>query len=182
MVTAVKYDEQKLKELIVYISAQNDTSDKYGMTKLNKLLFFSDFTAYARTGKAITGATYIKMPFGPVPRDIDVATEELKKESRVFAQKLTLGEREGSRFVAVYDANLQTFSGEEIAIVDEMIKRYWDFTGTQISDASHGFIGWGIADNKEEIPYYTVMIPDRPLIPSLADMAEAKRRAAALFG
>ena len=182
MAHSVKYDEQKLKELIVYISAQNNLSDKYGMTKLNKLLFFSDFTAYARTGRAITGATYIKMPYGPVPEAIQTATAELKRESRVFTQKLTLGEREGSRLVAVYDANLEGFSGEEIAIVDEIIKRYWDLTGAQISDISHGFIGWGMALDREKIPYFTVMVPDQPRIPSAADMAEAKRRAAILFG
>jgi hypothetical protein len=182
MATSGEYDEQKLKELILYISAQNNLSDKYGMTKLNKLLFFSDFTAYARTGDAITGATYIRMPFGPCPIEIQDAIKELKVESRIFTQKLSLGEREGSRLVAVCDANLSRFSAPEISIVDEIIRRYWDFTGTQISNASHEFVGWNIADDREKIPYYTVLIPDQPRIPSTADMSQARQRASLLFG
>jgi hypothetical protein len=178
----IKYDEQKLKELIVYISAQSDSSDKFGMTKLNKLLFFSDFTAYTKLGKPITGATYIKMPFGPCPSRLREAIGELKTESRIFSQKLSLGDFEGSRIRAAFDPNLDAFTGLQISIVDAVIQRFWDFTGTEISDASHGFSGWALAEDREEIPYYTAMIPDRPLMPSAADMAEARRRAKSLFG
>jgi hypothetical protein len=40
-------DEQKMKELILYISQKCADDTKFGATKLNKILYFSDFLAYA---------------------------------------------------------------------------------------------------------------------------------------
>lgn len=36
-------------------------------TKMNKLLFYSDFLAYRQTGKGKTGLAYKAIDYGPVP-------------------------------------------------------------------------------------------------------------------
>ena len=52
---------KKLRELILYICDKSKNHPKkLGMVKLNKILFFSDFTAYLRHGSSITGAKYFK--------------------------------------------------------------------------------------------------------------------------
>jgi hypothetical protein len=178
----IKLNEKKFKELVVYLAAKNASNPAFGKTKLNKLLFFSDFTAYARLGSSITGVQYIKLQFGPCPRSMKQLTEALMKEGRVVSQELTSGPYEGSRLVALRDADLQEFSGPEIAIVDEIVERYWSHSGRDISDASHGFVGWGLAELNSEIPYYTALIPDRPVPPSTGDFMEALRRSDALYG
>ena len=61
---------EKLRELVLYIAEQSECDSAFGMTKLNKLLFFSDFQAYLSTGNAITGEEYQKLPNGPAPRKI----------------------------------------------------------------------------------------------------------------
>lgn len=182
MASKIIYDEVKLKELIVYLAAKNANNPKFGKTKLNKLLFFSDFTAYARIGVPITGVSYVKRQFGPCPREMKDTTQKLIEEGRVVSQELTSGPYAGSRLVAIYDANIEVFTGPQIAIVDEMVERYWDYSGRDISDVSHGFAGWDLACPDAEIPYYTVLIPDRPVPLSSSDFAEAARRADAIYG
>ena len=41
--------------------------DKIGITKLNKLLYYSDFEHYRLYGRPIIGDEYVKMGQGPVP-------------------------------------------------------------------------------------------------------------------
>jgi hypothetical protein len=42
-------DDEKLRELILYVSTLSKDDDNFGATKLNKLLFYADFLAYQRS-------------------------------------------------------------------------------------------------------------------------------------
>src|SRR5688572_20552652 len=65
----VDFQRDKFIELILYFSRRGlEEGLVIGSTKLNKLLFFSDFRAYAKLGQAITGARYQKLGWGPAPR------------------------------------------------------------------------------------------------------------------
>jgi hypothetical protein len=178
--TSIQYDERKLQELVLYIAAKFDGNETFGRTKLNKLLFFSDFVAYSRIGRPITGARYIHLPFGPCPDTMPKVESAIIGDRRAVQRQLSVGHFEEKRLVALDNANLDVFSASEISIVDEMIDRYWMTTATELSRISHGFVGWDLTGMKEEIPYFTALIPDAPLPISEEDMAEARRRAAAL--
>ena len=58
----IPFNEQKFKELVIYIAGRCESDPYFGAVKLNKLLFFSDFFAYAKLGNPITGAEYMKLP------------------------------------------------------------------------------------------------------------------------
>ena len=60
--TSSKYkpDDNKLRELVLYIAVLSEGDPAFGKVKLNKLLFFADFTAYLSFGKPITGHEYQK--------------------------------------------------------------------------------------------------------------------------
>src|SRR6266487_3415423 len=47
--------DEKLRELILHICIRSEDDEAFGAVKLNKLLFFSDFHAFLRLGKPITG-------------------------------------------------------------------------------------------------------------------------------
>ena len=68
----------KLQELILYIARRSEDDRHFGANKLNKLLFYSDFLAYAKTGRSFTGAPYERLEHGPAPRGLAAALEELK--------------------------------------------------------------------------------------------------------
>ena len=49
---------------MLYLAYRCRDADYFGSTKLCKLLYYSDYTAFARTGAPITGADYIRQPHG----------------------------------------------------------------------------------------------------------------------
>src|SRR5438874_13093894 len=64
------FQSRKFKELMLYFSKRGiDEGLVIGSIKLNKLLFFTDFRAYAELGQPVTGARYQKLPLGPAARE-----------------------------------------------------------------------------------------------------------------
>ena len=68
-----------------------------------------------------------------------------------------------SRLIALREADLAEFSGAEVAIIDAVIRDLWDQNATEVSDLSHRFLGWEVADLQEVIPYVSVFLDSRPL-------------------
>jgi len=164
--------DHKLRELILYVAAKSESDPNFGATKLNKILFYSDFLAYRTLGRSITGQRYQKLEFGPAPKAIVPVLREMEQE-RVCAQaeRSHHGLRQ-RRVVALREADLSAFSAQEIDLVRDVLGELWSLTGSEVSDLSHQFVGWQAAALGEEIPYGTVWIaPARPLAPEEEEWA-----------
>ncbi len=154
-------DHSKLKELILYISEQCQYRLNYGATMLNKILFYSDFTAYAKYKEAITGEEYFKLRWGPAPKYLLEARDELEKEKAIVVRKRATMRGEQERIVPIgREANLSVFSPDQIAIVDAMIEALKDEDAKSVSGLSHQFYGWQIAKDREVIPYASVFLKE----------------------
>lgn len=157
-------DESKLKELILYISQKCASDPLFGATKLNKILYFSDFFAYGNSGRAITEVEYRALPNGPAPRrlvqvrDEMVAKRELAVESRVL-----VGGRTQARTVALRKPNLEGFTGREIAQVDQVIELLSGKGAKGSSWLSHRYVGFKMTKEGDNIPYGTIFLSDEPL-------------------
>ena len=77
------YNEEKLRELILYIAHKSKSDPRFGAVKLNKLLYYADFTAYRLLGKSITGAEYQHLSEGPAPRRGLPARERLRRDKSI---------------------------------------------------------------------------------------------------
>src|SRR6266436_3959963 len=118
-----KQDTEKFKELILYICEKSATDPNFGATKLNKVLFLSDFWAYGNLGKPITGVEYMKLPFGPAPRPLVPIRKEMQENGDLAIQETTLDPTMArKRPVNLRAADLSRFSAEEIAIVDQVLE------------------------------------------------------------
>jgi DNA-binding transcriptional regulator YiaG len=62
------YKEPQLEKIAQVIAYFNGKMDLY-KTKLNKLLFYTDFCYYRKTGYSMTGIAYRAIPYGPVPAE-----------------------------------------------------------------------------------------------------------------
>lgn len=167
MITPLSYeapslDWAKLKALVHYICFRAPNPKKFGATKLNKILLYSDMEAYLTLGQPITGETYVKQQYGPVPKHILTVLEELEREQAIVISEATgynvsAGQSYAQRqFFPILRPNLSVFSGEEISLVDAVVETICDHhTAASISEASHDVI-WESAEIGEEIPYYTV--------------------------
>jgi hypothetical protein len=150
--------DARLRELILYIADECSTDMSYGAIKLNKILFFSDFTAYVEREKSITGAEYMGLPQGPVPRHLVAAREQLLKDEAITIRKRSLGKQTQERIIALREANLDLFSGWEISVVDSVISQFRGVSAREMSKISHSRI-WRLAGTeKGAIPYQAVFI------------------------
>ena len=60
--------EKRLAELMLHIAHRCEDDPGFGATKLNKILWWSDFLSYARNGEPITGVEYQRLGNGPAPK------------------------------------------------------------------------------------------------------------------
>jgi len=163
MATAIG-DEQKLAELILYISQKCATDPKFGAIKLNKILYLADFLAFGNWGEPITGVEYQHLRMGPAPRRLVPVREELQRGGKLVVQPLPLksGHRQ-MRTVNLADPNLKVFSGREIALVDSIIEELWDLDAEESSEFSHRFVGWKMTKEGDNIPYGSIFNYDEPM-------------------
>ncbi len=160
-------DEKKFKELILYVSQKCATDPTFGATKLNKILFYADFLAYANLGKAITNFDYQKLPNGPAPRRLLPIRDQMVADHELVLQQIRLlSGNIQKRTVNVRQPDLRIFTGEEIALVDEIIEAFEKAKAEVVSELSHRMVGWMLVENGESIPYNTVFLSNEELTPA----------------
>jgi hypothetical protein len=170
-------DTTKLRELILYVTQKSEGDSHFGKTKMFKVLAEADFSYYVRTGRSITGETYIKREFGPVPRAGLAVLDELQGSGALQIIGRTYHGFWQEKPFAMRDPDLEQFSGGEIAVVDEAIERLWAYTAKDASDRSHESVGWIVANFGEEIPYPTALV--NVVEPTEADFQHAAELIAA---
>lgn len=160
------YDKNKFKELIVYIASRCETDRYWNATKLNKVLFYSDFISYRNTGKSITGAMYFALPQGPAPKALLPVLDEMIENKDIAIERRKLQHRT----IALRNADLSIFSAQEIAIVDKVIEALRHRNAEMVSEMSHAFLGWKAARAEGEkngenvtIPYGTAYVTNPPI-------------------
>jgi hypothetical protein len=149
---------KKLRELIVYIAQESEGDSFFGAVKLNKLLFNIDFVSFRRTGKSITGQAYQALENGPAPKRMLPVLTEMQRKGDLFLREDPFFGYTQKRPIALREAELSQFSSDEIVLIDRTIKRFWKMSATQISENSHEFVGWSLAERKEIIPYSVALL------------------------
>lgn len=167
-------DDDKLRELILYIADLSSQDIHFGATKLNKLLFYSDFLAYQRFGHSITSQEYQALPQGPAPRRLKPIIESMQRSGELRIEPRRRFNRKQLRSMAGRPPNLSQFTMDEVDLVKDVIMRFWNMNAAAISEESHWFLGWRLANEGETIPYSTVLIGNRK------PTAREQRRAYAL--
>ncbi|HEV2974566.1 MAG TPA: Panacea domain-containing protein [Solirubrobacteraceae bacterium] len=152
------FDPAKLNELIVYIAKRLGPEAALGRVKLAKLLMWSDFGAFARFGKPITGATYEKWEHGHLPHELLLAERDLLAVGDIAVEEEDYYGKRLKHITAERDPDLSSFSEDEIAVVESAIARYGHESATYLSELSHREVGWRLAKMHEVIPYTTVFL------------------------
>ena len=146
------FSPAKLGAMIEYIARSGCSIYK---TNLNKLLFYTDLTFFYQHRRGISGATYLNLPYGPVPDTVEnvlndlAATGRIRKmsvESRgTKAQMIKPGENDTSE--------ISLLSEDEIKTLDWVISEYGDLSPTEISDLSHQEKAYASTRPNEPIAY-----------------------------
>jgi hypothetical protein len=168
--------DEKLKALILYIARECESDPGFGKVKLNKLLFYADFTAFAETGEPITGQPYKKYPQGPVAPKVQELLDEMVYEGLIGVESREFHSREQMRVTLLQDPDLGILTERDREFADHFIRKHWGKTGRQISELSHEFVGWRVTEIGEIIPYPMMLLDVGPL--TAAEEALVAREAA----
>jgi uncharacterized phage-associated protein len=162
----IEFNEEKFRELILYIASECSDDVFWGATKLNKQLFFCDFLAFQQLGQPITGAEYMALDYGPVPRRMLPTRAQMLLDGDIIIETRAFQKR----IVALRTADLSQFSSEEIHLVKDVVEQLRESSADEVSELSHRFIGWkaAIAEGQAKgeniaIPYGTVFV-SRPTL------------------
>lgn len=143
---------ERFRELILHVSNECADDPTFGAVKLNKILFYSDLTAYERLGTPLTGMRYFRLKDGPAPYEMVPIRRALVSEGALRLEERPQGNFTQKRPVALREADLDLFTKSEIAIVKEVITELWGKTATAVSRDSHG-IAWHALNDRDYIPY-----------------------------
>jgi hypothetical protein len=164
--------KQRFRELVVYASERSVDDPHFGATKLNKILFYSDFRAFERFGEPLTGFAYFALPEGPAPYLMRPVRSELEREGAIWVEEKPVGNYSQTRTIARRGAFLDLFSLAEIALVDEVIEELRPKTAREVSLESHG-VAWRTRLMEGYIPYEAIFYSDEEATPQ--DIAEARQ-------
>jgi len=166
--------DARFKELILYVSEACLDDPTFSRTKLLKILFFSDFEAFGRYGKPITGMPYKKLPYGPAPAMFPQLQAEMLRDQLIRIVARRVYEHERQRVLPLKAPDVEHFSAREISLVDSWIRFFWNKTAKEVSRYSHGK-AWKLANEGDSIPYEAVFISNEPVTDE--DAATAKNLA-----
>jgi hypothetical protein len=159
--STAEFNKEKFKELVLYIAEKSEDDPWFGATKLNKLLFYSDFLAYGYFGKPITGAEYQRLPHGPAPKKLLPVRQEMLKEGSLAIRSERMLKFFQKRPTALRTPDVSVFAAEELDLVDHIIRLFSDRSASEVSRISHDELCWQIAGDQEEIPYTSVFLSAR---------------------
>ncbi len=163
LVDMTHYNERKFKNLLLYILNKCWSKPNVWKTVLYKLLYFSDFNFFEKTGKYLTGVPYIKLPMWPAPYDFDILVKDMIDKKELFVITAPFHDKYQQRYIPNKLPEENLFTREELAIMDDTIESLSDLNASEISEYSHGDVPWretqdmGIIDYKlsfrRELPY-----------------------------
>ena len=125
-------------------------------TKLNKLLFYTDFVNFRNTAQSITGLRYNAIQFGPVPYNYDILFGTLADIDIIDIEYAMTPNGEVERILPnpqnQFDASL--FSPTELEAMEYIANKFKVTSASDIADISHREAAWkDNVDGKKIIPF-----------------------------
>lgn len=87
---------------------------------------------------------------------------DLLAEGLLTIKVVPQGSHDEQRPVALEKPVLNLFSLQDLEYLDRAISIYWEKTGTEVSDISHG-TAWKSREDGEPMPYELAYLSDQPL-------------------
>jgi hypothetical protein len=154
--------QRRLREAVLYVSHRCQAAPFFGLVKLNKIIWRADFESFAERGQPVTGRQYQRLPQGPAPVEMLPVLNEMQAEGLLRIERSRVFDFDERRPTVLAQANLSLFSRSDLDFLDRAIAIYWDKTGRETSDISHG-VAWKSRADGESMPYELSYLSDEPI-------------------
>lgn len=144
------FDFDKLINCILYFC-----KDGLLKTLINKHLFYADFKHFKEYQISITGARYVHLTYGPVPKNYDVYLATLVNEREIEVNEVFYEGKDfvGEEYKAVETPILTLFSDSELKILATVKEHFKGYSAKAISDFSHEEKGYQETTTGQSISY-----------------------------
>lgn len=131
---------EKFTEMVVFFAEQM----KPFKTRLNKLLFYSDFLMYKQTCFSISGASYKAINLGPVPTNFNSIFEYLANTDEIDIYYKEFNDGMGEQFIAREDRPFKdtVLTKFELQVLQTVAKRFRKESTNKIIETSHLEKAW----------------------------------------
>ncbi len=152
----------KFKNILLYILEKCAGKPNVGETVLYKLLYFSDFNYYELYEDHLTGATYRKLPYGPVPQNLDLVIHQMIEKSQLQRVKTDYHGYPQTRYLPLEKPDLTELKASEKEVIDRVIEQLSDWSASAISNYSHKDMPWLASKEGEDIDYELAFYREAP--------------------
>lgn len=143
-----KFSADRTASLVSLVAAAGEFK-----TKLNKLLFYTDFLSFRACGASITGLRYARIPYGPVPNDYEPIFASLATMGVLVIEPWESGDCYGE-IVRSRDVADPTLLSDEERQVAMLVRDYFaGWSATKIKDFSHQEKAWHEVQTGQLISY-----------------------------
>jgi putative zinc finger/helix-turn-helix YgiT family protein len=120
--------------------------------RMMKLLFYADFSHFAREGVSISGFPYAALPMGPVPDRYQIFLSWAELSGKAETKLVKTDANPGDVFVPNTDY-ASAFSTSESQTLDAVARRLGRMTGRRLVNLSHDEPAWRMTQQAERISY-----------------------------
>ncbi len=147
------FDRRKTKQVIVYFA---ELLQPY-KTKMNKLLFYTDFVQFRDSSQSITGLKYAAITRGPVPNHYDILFDALEDEGIISKEYSVISYGEVEQIISTgklkFDESL--FSASELNSLRYIAEKFKETSAGDIAEISHKEPAWiNNFEGKKMIPFH----------------------------
>jgi uncharacterized phage-associated protein len=153
---------KKFQTVLLYILERCGGKPNVGETVLYKLLYFIDFNFYEIYEEHLTGLMYRKLPFGPIPQNIDNLIIQMIENSQLQRIKTDYHRYPQTRYLPLVKTDLTGISAAEKDTIDRVIDRFSDWSASAISEYSHKDMPWKATEDGEILDYELVFYRESP--------------------
>lgn len=161
-VSRPSFNADKLENVLLYILERCAGKPNAGETVIYKLLYFSDFNYYELYEEHLTGASYKKFPFGPVPLKLDKVISKMIERNRLKRIKVEYHDYLQTRYIPLVKPDLMKLKASEKEVIDKVIAQMSDWSAVAISNYSHQDIPWKATAEGDEIDFELALYRQAP--------------------
>jgi len=154
--TGLKPDYEKYKQMILAFlrSDAAGSNGKITKTKLAKLLYLSDFAWFYKQLESMSGLSYRKMQYGPVPDSYFRAIDEMFEDGLIDIDTIS---KDGAFLIFQTETGkfekLSALESNEKSLIKKIAKKWKDRNTQEIVKFTHSQLPYLICEDNEIIPY-----------------------------
>lgn len=152
----------KFVNILLYLLEKCAGKPNVGEKLIYKLLYFADFNYYELYEEHLTGASYLKISYGPIPQDFELIIEKMLESKRIKRIKTDYQKSKQIRYIPLEKSNLKELKASEKEVLDSVIDQFSNWSTSAIEEYSHKDLPWLVSKEGEIINYEYSLYREAP--------------------